>query len=239
MIAQRGILSVVTGTFALGLFAVAPARAAEGEFMRDAMSSIGLIEPERPPITYRERAPLVMPPALGKKAAVKKPAKGKGAEAPPVDYATMPLPLPQTRQDDPQWPKDPEISRRERAAIDAKKPIVRGAQGRMNDNNETLSAFEMQNGRKAGAGLSSEPAPSPGEARESTWMNPLKLFSGRKDDDEPSAIEPDRDGLTDPPNGYRKPPIKAAKAQGGPVGNSISGNEEADPRAFTRAQSAR
>lgn len=239
MIGTRGILSVVTGTVALGLLATAPARAAEGEFMRDAMSSIGLIEPERPPITYRERAPLVMPPALAKKAAVKKPAKGKAAEAPPVDYATMPLPIPQTRQDDPQWPKDPETSRRERAALDAKKPIVRGAQGRMNDNNETLSAFEMQNGRREGAGLSKDPAPGPGEVRESTWLNPLKLFSGAKDDAEPSAIEPDRDGLTDPPNGYRKAPLKAAKGPAGPVGNSISGNEESDPRAFMRTQGGR
>lgn len=237
MIVQRGILSVFTGTLALGLLSAAPARAAEGEFMRDAMSSIGLIEPERPPITYRERAPLVMPPALGKKAVAKKPAKG--AETAPVDYATMPLPLPQTRQEDPQWPKDPEIARRERAVQDARKPIVRGVQGRMNDNNQTLSAAELENGRKAGAGLSSDPAPRPGETRESTWMNPLALFSGRKDDAEPSAVEPDRDGLTDPPTGYRKAPVKAAKTQGGPVGNSISGNEEADPRAFTRAQSAR
>ncbi|MET0429356.1 MAG: hypothetical protein ABW026_12760 [Microvirga sp.] len=238
MIGTRGFLSVVTGgLFALGLFA--PARAAEGEFMRDAMSSIGLIEPERAPITYRERAPLVMPPALGRKAAVKKPAKGKAVAAPPVDYATMPLPIPQTRQDDPQWPKDPETSRRERAALDAKKPIVRGAQGRMNDNNETLSAFEMQQGRREGAGLSKDPAPGPGEVRESTWLNPLKLFSGARDDAEPSAIEPDRDGLTDPPTGYRKAPVKAAKGPAGPVGNSISGNEESDPRAFMRAEGAR
>ncbi len=239
MIAQRGILSVVTGSLALGFLAAVPARAAEGEFMRDAMSSIGLIEPERAPITDRERAPEGRPPAVANKAAGEQPAKGKAAEAPPVDYATMPLPLPQTRQADPQWPKDPEISQRERAAVDARKPITRGAQGRMNDNNETLSAAEMQNGRRAGAGLSSDPAPRPGETRESSWMDPLKLFSGRKDDAEPSVIEPDRDGLTDPPNGYRKAPLKAAKGPAGPVGNSISGNEEADPRAFIRAQSAR
>ncbi|MCE4223193.1 hypothetical protein HCU64_05475 [Methylobacterium sp. C25] len=235
MSGQRGLLTVFTGSLALGLLATAPARA-EGEFMRDAMSSIGLIEPERPPITYRERAPLVMPPALGAHP-TKKHAKGKAVDTTNADPTLpLPLPTPQTRQSDPAWPKDPEVSQRERARSEANKPIVRGAQGRMNDNNETLSAAEMNSGRRAGAGLSSDPAPRPGEARDSSWFDPLALFGGKKDDLQPSIVEPERDGLTDPPTGYRKAPVKTVKTQGGPMGGSISGNEEADPRAYMRQQ---
>lgn len=242
MIEQRALTTIFSGLLALGVLAALPVRAAEGEFMRDAMSSIGLIEPERPAITYRERAPLVMPPNLsGKgtgKAAARKHGKGKDAATSPEAETAMPLslPPPQIRQVDPQWPKDPEVTRRERARADENKPVVRGAQGRMNDNNETLSAAEMEGGRRAGAGLSNQPAPLPGEARDRSWFDPLALFGGRKADAEPAAIEPDRDGLTDPPTGYRKAPAKLEKAQGGPVGNSISGNEEADPRAFMRSQ---
>lgn len=219
---ERG-LHLLLGTAALGLLGMTTARA-EGEFMRDALSGIGLIEPDRPAITYRERAPLAMPPKMGKEGDL-----------------TAGLPLPQARRADPQWPKDPEISRRERAAIEAKKPIVRGAQGRMNDNNETLSIYEMEAGTKAGGGALTGPAGSPnrGDTRDSNWLNPFELLAGTKADAEPSEIEPEREGLTDPPTGYRKAPMKVAKPKGAPVGNSISGNEEADPRAYLREQSAR
>lgn len=195
------------------------ARAAEGEFMRDAMSKLGLIEPERPTITYRERAPLAMPPKLDGRA----------------------LPPPQGAEAGPQWPKDPEITQRERAAADAKKPIVRGAQGRMNDNNETLSVYEMQAGRRrAGADGLDEPGSKRGDnVRESTWLNPLELLKGTVDKTEPSLIEPSRDVLTDPPTGYRKSPTKVARPTGEPVGGPISDNAEADPRAYQREQSRR
>ena len=102
MIGRNGITRGL-GILAVGLFAATAARAAEGEFMRETMSSIGLIEPERPPITYNERAPLVMPPSLSGK-----PAKGAGKKAgkgaaPGLEAPTsLALPPPQTRQADPQ-----------------------------------------------------------------------------------------------------------------------------------------
>lgn len=191
------------------------AHAAEGEFMRDTMSTLGLIEPERPTITYRERAPLAMPPKL--------------------DGRT--LPPPQGAETAPQWPKDPEITRRERAAVEAKKPITRGTQGRVNDNNQTLSVYEMQGGRRAGADALDEPGSKRGDnVRESTWLNPLELLRGTPDKTEPSGAEPSRDVLTDPPTGYRKAPVKVAKPVGEPVGGPISDRAEADPRVYQREQ---
>ena len=214
----RGSVSILA--LGAGLVAAGAARA-EGEFMRDALGKMGLIEPDRPAITYRERAPLAMPPKLGGK-----------------EDLTAGLPVPRARQADPAWPKDPEVVQREREAVEARKPITRGAQGRMNDNNETLSIYEMEAGRRAGAGGVTGPAGSPGQGdtRDSTWLNPFEIFSGKTANAEPAQVEPDRDTLTDPPTGYRKAPVKVAKPQGMPVGGPISDKDEADPRAYLRNQ---
>jgi hypothetical protein len=186
MIGHRALLVVA------GILTAGSAQAQQGVFMRDTLSSIGLIEPEKPAITYRERAPLVMPPKLDGKS----------------------LPPPRQPEASAQWPKDPEVVQREREREEARKPIVRGAQGRMNDNNMTLSIDEMRGGRRASAqGRSAEVA-------------------------EPSQVEPDRDVLTDPPTGYRKPPRKVAKTNGDPVNNPYREREESDPGAYVRARSA-
>ncbi|KQP38439.1 hypothetical protein ASF49_05430 [Methylobacterium sp. Leaf104] len=211
MIGHRGLLMVVAGVLTAG-----SAQAQQGVFMRDALSNIGLIEPEKPAITYRERAPLVMPPKLDGKS----------------------LPPPRQPEASAQWPKDPEIVQREREREEARKPIVRGAQGRMNDNNMTLSIDEMRGGRRAGAQTRTEPGRPEGENddRNSFWANPFGLRAAEVA--EPSAVEPDRDVLTDPPTGYRKPPRKVAKTNGDPVNNPYREREESDPAAYMRARSA-
>ncbi|MCJ2045863.1 hypothetical protein MKK58_15175 [Methylobacterium sp. J-078] len=210
MIGHRGLLVVA------GVLSAASAQAQQGVFMRDALSNIGLIEPEKPAINYRERAPLVMPPKLDGRA----------------------LPPPRQPEASAQWPKDPEIVQREREREEARKPIVRGAQGRMSDNNMTLSIDEMRGGRRAGAQGRTENGRPEGENddRNSFWANPFGLRSAEVA--EPSAVEPDRDVLTDPPTGYRKPPRKVAKSNGDPVNNPSREREEADPGAYLRARSA-
>lgn len=206
---HRGFLLVVAGILAAGT-----ARAEEGVFLRDAMSNIGLIEPEKPAITYRERAPLVMPPKLDGRA----------------------LPPPRSASASPEWPKDPEVVERQKAASEARKPIVRGAQGRMNDNNMTLSIDEMRGGRRADAQVRTENGRPEGETddRNSFWANPFGLRSPEKV--EPSVAEPDRDTLTDPPNGYRKAPRKVAKTSGDPINNPSREREESDPGAYFRTR---
>jgi hypothetical protein len=214
MIGQRGFFSSVTCLLA-GAAALAgsgAAQAQQGVFMRDALSNIGLIEPEKPAITYRERAPLVMPPKLDGKA----------------------LPPPRQAASSPQWPKDPEVVQRERERAEARKPIVRGAQGRMDDNNMTLSIDEMRGGRRADAQVRTEPGRPESETadRNSFWANPFGLRSAEVS--EPALVEPDRDVLTDPPTGYRKPPRKVAKTSGEPINNPSREREEADPGTYIR-----
>ncbi|GJD29184.1 hypothetical protein PMNALOAF_0416 [Methylobacterium adhaesivum] len=214
MITRPGFLSSVTGLLAGAIVLAGSAQAQQGVFMRDALSNIGLIEPEKPAITYRERAPLVMPPKLDGKA----------------------LPAPRQATASPQWPKDPEIAQRERERIEARKPIVRGAQGRTDDNNMTLSIDEMRAGRRADAQVRTEPGRPEGETadRNSFWSNPFGLRS--EEASEPSLVEPDRDVLTDPPTGYRKPPRKVAKSSGEPINNPSREREEADPGAYIRSR---
>jgi hypothetical protein len=210
MIGHRALLVVA------GILTAGSAQAQQGVFMRDTLSSIGLIEPEKPAITYRERAPLVMPPKLDGKS----------------------LPPPRQPEASAQWPKDPEVVQREREREEARKSIVRGAQGRMNDNNMTLSIDEMRGGRRASAQGRTEPGRPEGENddRNSFWSNPFGLRSAEVA--EPSQVEPDRDVLTDPPTGYRKPPRKVAKTNGDPVNNPYREREESDPGAYVRARSA-
>lgn len=241
MAGRRGfVTSERIALASLGLvLAASPATAQQGVFMRDTLSTIGLIEPEKPVINYQERAPLAMPPSLTRPGLAKPgPAKpGRGGPAGVAANGALALPPPQARQSDPAWPKDPEISRRERAAIEAQKPITRGAQGRVSDNNETLSVYEMDRGYKAGAGIPTSPEYRPGDGnREATWLNPLQMLTGTRETAAPSAVEPARGSLTEPPTGYRRAPVQAVAPAAAPLGGSISGNEEADPRAFLRSQ---
>lgn len=218
MLDKRTILATVT--VAAGLSLPAGAQAQEGVAMKNALSSIGLIEPERPTITYRERAPLVLPPKMD-----------KAALPPPVDRRAV-------RDANPQWPTDPETAARDRRAVEDRKPITRGYGGRMSDNNATLPIQEMRAGRREGAGLTTEPTYKPGDnVKESFWLNPMQLFAGKKDDDANLPdVEPSRDTLTEPPTGYRKPPNgKLARTESGPKG-MISDREQADPGAYLRSR---
>ncbi|AWB23573.1 hypothetical protein DA075_23970 [Methylobacterium currus] len=217
MLDKRTIFAAVT---VAGLAVSASAHAQEGVAMKNALSSIGLIEPERPTITYRERAPLVLPPKMD-----------KAALPPPVDRRAV-------REANPQWPTDPETAARDRRAAEDRKPITRGYGGRMSDNNATLPIQEMRAGRREGAGLETEPTYKPGDnVKESFWLNPMQLFAGKKDED-PNLpdVEPSRDSLTAPPTGYRKAPNgKVARTERGPMGMK-SDREEADPGAYLRSR---
>ena len=56
---------------------------------------------------------------------------------------------------------------------------------------------------------------------------------------EPSAVEPARDSLTEPPTGYRKPPRKVVRSNSDPINNASREREEADPGTYLREQQRR
>jgi hypothetical protein len=206
---------LLSAAVALAPLCVGPAHAQErGEFMRDALSGIGLLEKRQDPIDYHERPPLVMPPKLD----------GRN------------LPQPRARSTSTAWPKDPEIVERERAAAERRVPKGNQAQGRYDDNNATLSIEEMRAGRRAGASLTTEAERKPGDHnRDDSLLSPFDLLKGKSANAEPSDVEPSRDVLTDPPTGYRQSPKKLARPPSNdPINNASREREEADPGVYLR-----
>ena len=216
MTGHRRLRPLLSAAVALApLCVVGAAHAQErGEFMRDALSGIGLLEKRQDPIDYHERPPLVMPPKIDGKS----------------------LPQPRARSTGTAWPKDPEIVERERAAVERRNPKGSQAQGRYDDNNATLSVEEMRGGRRAGAGLTTTAERKPGDNnRDDSLLSPFELLKGKSANAEPSDIEPSRDTLTDPPTGYRQSPKQLARPPSSdPINNASREREESDPRAYLR-----
>jgi hypothetical protein len=215
MTGHRRLRPLLSAVLALAPLCAGGARAQErGEFMRDALSGLGLLEKRQDPIDYHERPPLVMPPKLDGKA----------------------LPQPRARSTSTAWPKDPEIVERERAAVERRNPRGAQAQGRYDDNNATLSVDEMRSGRRAGASLTTEAQRKPGDNnRDDSLLSPFDLLKGKSANAEPSDVEPTRDTLTDPPTGYRQSPKQLARPPSrDPINNASREHEEADPGAYLR-----
>jgi hypothetical protein len=204
----------------IGLMAsVAGASAQEGVFMKDVLSSFGLIPGDRPQIEYRERAPLVVPP----RTELRQPADRAALEA------------------SGQWPADHDVVRDRRRQREAAIPEAERERRRMNDNNPRVSIDEIRAGRRPGTGTQQGPAPNrPDGGREATWVHPDQLRSQgtRPEPEFESGAEPSRRFLTEPPTGLRRPDPRAPIR----VTRELPGNrerEEADPGAFNRQQAAR
>lgn len=211
---KRIILSAGIGLMA----SVSGAGAQEGVFMRDALSSLGLIPGEQARIDYRERAPLVVPPKIE----LRQPADRAALEA------------------NGQWPADQDLVRERRRQREAAIPEGERERRRMNDENPRVSIDEIRGGRRPGAGVSQAPAPVRTDGgREATWIDPVTLRSqGVKPEEEfVSGAEPSRRSLVEPPSGLRRPdpraPIRATRDLPGSI------EDEASPGAYNRQQAAR
>ncbi|MDQ0505500.1 hypothetical protein [Xanthobacter agilis] len=186
-------LKTLSGALALGLMlAGASARpaAAQSEFNANPLDSMmelfGLKDDkEKPEIDYRERAPLVVPPA--------------SAEAP------LPTPEDAAHQKNPNWPKDPDVARRQREAAAANAPVIRDDPGR------PLMPSELNKGRKKILGvIPTEPAPTgtksdvllPSQLGSNSW---LPGIGGEKEKPLVFNGEPERETLLQPPPGYQTP----------------------------------
>ncbi len=142
---------------------------------------------EQAPIEYRERSPLVVPPSRN-------------------------LPSPETAasaESNPAWPQDAT-----RAPKKKKEQKVSVTDGQVNDAGRPLSPYELDKGRKAGAGLS--PTTISGRADRGAPISPSELgykgglFGGlfkdqNKDEVATFSGEAPRTSLTAPPAGYMTP----------------------------------
>jgi hypothetical protein len=157
---------------------------------------LGLPSEEKAPIEYRERAPLVVPPTQNLR--------------PPVDAAA-----PESRRAN--WPQDPDILERKRAAEEARRPrSVESITARDPSSGRKLSVDEIRAGRVAGQEVVTTP-----ETNLDIVQRQSNVFGGlaairemdRKSATESNNLardEPKREFLTDPPKGVRQPSDKAA-----------------------------
>lgn len=158
-----------------GLVAATPVAAQEGALMRTLLGAIGIVEPERPEIEYRERAPLAVPPTM--------------TLPPPVD--------PDALTGDPQWPNDPVVrARRERESAgffgpDTSRPLTI----------EEMRAGRMPGGAAPQRML---PMSDSEHARPLT-PDELRAMDPRNFRSEEATVGLTRRSLTDPPSALLQP----------------------------------
>lgn len=166
------------------LLGASPALAQSSEPLDLVLQTLGLQEAERPEIDYRERAPLVVPPAT--------------TLVPPQDKLSAGTP---------RWPQDPEIVRKKKALEDAKKPKYPVNDG---DKRELRDEFASSL-RTAPAGRRLQPRTAEEQQRNTDGLrdNPREVFGfittlvAPKEEESTQYVEPPREYLTDPPKGMR------------------------------------
>jgi hypothetical protein len=206
---------------AAGIVAAPQAMAQEGVAMRSFLGSIGLVEPERPEIIYRERAPLVVPPKMELR-----PPEAPGAVA--------------TRN--PQWPNDPDVVSSRAREADARTPTTERERFRMLDRNPRLSIDEVRRGRRDGGGRTAEPArATSGDTREDFWIPPAQMRAmdeRRKLEAGPSGTLT-RNELTEPPSAFLAPAGGGVISRDTAVPTANRERDEADPKAYIAQQQRR
>ncbi|PVE26357.1 hypothetical protein DC522_00940 [Microvirga sp. KLBC 81] len=203
----------LVGALALAV-AASSASAEEGEAVKSILGSIGIIPKEKEPIIYNERAPLVLPPKMDLPA----PAPSNGAEA-----------------NNANWPKDPDVAARRKAAKEAKTPYTETEFYKLSEG-KRLSIDEIRAGRNPNNRVTSPP-PLVGGQAENTRMTPdeLRAFSQEKKAElQGDGLE--RRYLSDPPQNLLKAaggaPLKASR-------DPIPSGDPDSPQAYLQQQQKR
>jgi hypothetical protein len=195
--------------------------------MKSTLSFLGIITPDRDPIEYHERPPLVVP-------------KSMALPAPAAQHASA-------RNE--AWPVDPDAARKAKEKAEASRPVrVSGSQGSENPDNATMSIWQVLAGRSTSAPI--QPAgPTPDISHsDHDYLVPNGVLHAQGQqfaahnpdstslDEIRPGYEPKRRYLTDPPTGYRKPSDKATfkKQYGAPAKK-----EDESALAFVRKEAER
>lgn len=203
----KRILALAVALGLSGPFAV-PAQAQiddwslEQRLFQGLLTGLGILERERPPIDYRERAPLVLPP-----------------------NTNLPAPQESASSRNPAWPNDPDAMRARRAAREANEPILRLDPDRRFSNEEMRSQSfgglfgggEVDVTRRGRAPDDYRALPAHEMGITPIWGQVGALFGGRNTDNQiiPFTGEPPRRRLVEPPPGFRTP---SPDAPFGPLG---------------------
>jgi hypothetical protein len=196
----RGAPALLLGAIGTAVAFATPATAQsllDNAPMKGTLSFLGIIAPERDPIEYHERAPLVVPKSMA-----------------------LPEPAPQhASARNEAWPVDPDVARKLKEKADGSRPVRNsGSQGSENPDNATLSVWQMLAGRSTSAPIET---PGFGSNSDHGYVMPNAVLraqgqqfaaqnpDGGKEDEIRPGYEPKRRYLTDPPTGYRRPSDKA------------------------------
>lgn len=193
------LLATAVSLSAAGLPASAQ-ESPEGRIFRGLLSGMGIIDEQRPPIDYRQRAPLVLP---------------RGNALPPPQESASAR--------NPNWPNDPDVARARAMGLEASSPIVRDEMGRTLTNQELRARY---GGGLFGGGpvdttrqRSEQQIAGPATAAEMgvrpIWSQVGSLFGSAREEVVPFPGEPARRRLVEPPPGYR---TASPDAPYGPVG---------------------
>ena len=202
--------ALVLGALGAALAFAAPAAAQsllDNAPMKGTLSFLGIIAPERDPIEYHERAPLVVP-------------------------KTMALPEPAAQHAaarNQAWPTDPDVARKLKEKAEASRPVPARRQRGVDQSGQcALLDLDDARGTLDERRPSSRRGPIPISCPKSGYIpNGVLRAQGQAfaaqnpdtGDEIRPGYEPKRRYLTDPPSGYRRPSDKAAfkKQYGAPV----------------------
>lgn len=172
----------------------------ERSMFQGMLSGLGLLGEDRPPIDYRERAPLVIP-----------------------RNNALPAPQDAGAARGGNWPNDPDVARARAAGREASAPIVRDDQGRTLTNGEMrarrgglFGGGPVDATRTRSEAQIAGPATATEMGVQPIWSQVGSLFgSSRENEVVPFPGEPTRRRLVEPPPGYR---MASPDAPYGPVG---------------------
>lgn len=190
-ITSRRLIAAAALT-ALGTVApLAPARA-DG-ILNSFSNLLGLGDDDEPEITYRERAPLVVPPKM---------------ELRPPEQSKV--------EANPAWPKDPDVERRKQADLLKRYPGGVPESERRRLNGERASMGEMTGSRSAKSYRSyPDEENTLADRKHADWLRPdvmqreSEAAARQASASSTPGVEPERRYLTDPPVGLRKPSANA------------------------------
>lgn len=181
---RAAALLVAAGLASTGFLAASPAKAQEDTNAFNSMLGFfGMqFDKEDERIDYHARAPIVVPPK-------------------------MDLPKPKEASRGQDWPTDPDVAERRRAALDSRRLAPQPTP----NTRAELSQAELQRGVGGNHSLPTEGPPSECQASAGTpiclyapWKALQNAFAGAQPDAVQPGVEPDRKYLTEPPPGYRK-----------------------------------